>query len=97
MACGASDGSLYLHPLTWTDGDLDILHPLQGEAIECAPRHQGALKCLTSPKPGLLISGGQDGAIRMWDVSEGICQYQFMGTSVLCFFADGTYVTQSTV
>jgi WD40 repeat protein len=97
MACGASDGSLYLHPLTWTDGDLDILHPLQGEAIECAPRHQGALKCLTSPKPGLLISGGQDGAIRMWDVSEGICQYQFMGTSILCFFADGTIVAHSTV
>lgn len=79
MACGASDGSLYLHPLKWIDGDLDILHPLDGDAVECAPRHQGALKCLTSPKPGLLISGGQDGAIRMWNVSDAICQYQFMG------------------
>ena len=85
MACGASDGSLYLHPLNWNDGDLDILHPLHGDAIECAPRHQGALKCLTSPKPGLLISGGQDGAIRMWDVSDGICQYQFLGTSDVGF------------
>jgi len=83
MACGASDGSLYLHPLKWENDDLDILHPLCGDAVECVPRHQGALKCLTSPKPGLLVSGGQDGAIRMWNVSEAICQYQFMGTSSL--------------
>lgn len=81
MACGSSDGSLYLHPLKWENDDLDILHPLAGDAVECVPRHQGALKCLTSPKPGLLVSGGQDGAIRMWDVSEAICQYQFMGES----------------
>lgn len=78
MACGASDGSLYLHPLKW-ENDLDILHPLDGDAIECQPKHQAPLNCLVSPKPGLLVSGGQDGAIRMWDVSEALCLYQFMG------------------
>ena len=79
IACGASDGSLFLHPLQFENDHLDILHPLCGNVVECVPRHQGALKCLTSPKPGLLVSGGQDGAIRMWDVSEAICQYHFMG------------------
>jgi WD40 repeat protein len=84
VACGASDGSLYLHPLKWENDVLDEDHPLCGDAVECAPKHQGPLKCLVSPRPNLLISGGQDGAIRMWDVSEAICLYQFMGECCLC-------------
>lgn len=89
MACGASDGSLYLHPLRWENDDLDILHPLDGDAVECKPKHQAPLKCLTSPKPGLLVSGGQDGAIRMWQTADAVCQYQFMGASCWLVVCDG--------
>ena len=79
MACGASDGSLHLHPLKCENYRLDEDHPLCGNVVECAPKHNGPLKCLISPRPNLLISGGHDGSIRVWDVSDAICLYQFLG------------------
>lgn len=88
MACGASDGSLYLQPLKWENDCLDEDHPLCGDVVECAPKHQGPLKCLVSPRPNLLISGGHDGSIRVWDVSEAICLYQFLGECCRCLLHD---------
>ena len=46
-------------------------HPLSKESVrELMPSHQGPCKCIVSPFPGLLLSGGQDGYVRVWDLTK---------------------------
>jgi len=33
------------------------------------PNHMGAIVAMASPAPGLLVTGAQDGNVRVWDVS----------------------------
>ena len=99
VACGASDGSLFLQPLNMDSsgsilvGDemIDLKRPFQGQRIRTIlPKHFAAVKCLASPAPGLLVSGGLDGTLRMWSVSGSQQQqqqphqplYQFAGYKV---------------
>jgi WD40 repeat protein len=37
--------------------------------MKLRPSHTGAVVALTSPAPGLLVSGAQDGNVRVWDCS----------------------------
>lgn len=80
IACGANDGSLYLQPLQMsTDGEVDIANPFTSRIRQMLPRHMAPLKCIASPAPGLLVSGGQDGTVRVWDIEDGKCMYKFAG------------------
>jgi WD40 repeat protein len=83
IACGGNDGSLYLQPLQMSaDGEVDTANPFTRLLRHMGPRHLAALQCIASPAPGLLVSGGQDGTVRVWDIEEGKCMYQFAGYKV---------------
>jgi WD40 repeat protein len=80
IACGGNDGSLYLQPLQMlTDGEVDMKNPFTDRIRPMRPRHMAPLKCIASPAPGLLVSGGQDGTVRVWDMEEAKTLYKFAG------------------
>jgi WD40 repeat protein len=89
IAVGGSDGSLYLQPLrmrqsTGNAPDIDMEDPIRGVTglYSLGPRHFGPVKCLASPAPGLLLTGGLDGTLRVWDVDAKQHLYQFRGYKV---------------
>jgi WD40 repeat protein len=80
IVCGGHDGCLYIQPLELNeDGQVNFERPFQRQMRQLSPRHMAAVKCLVSPAPGLLISGGQDSTMKMWDVDEDKFLYQFVG------------------
>jgi hypothetical protein len=88
VVCGCNDGSLYLKYLAFDGTDVDYESPFFGEendegvVFTLMPRHFASVKCLTSPGRDLLMSGGLDGTLRVWDVKERRFLYQFMGYKV---------------
>jgi WD40 repeat protein len=80
IACGGNDGSLYLQPLEMlSDGEVDMANPFTDRIRPMRPRHNAPLKCIASPAPGLLVSGGQDGTVGVWDMEDAKCLYKFNG------------------
>ena len=81
LVCGTKDGALIVQ-------HVDLETNYEPKMIEhdyvMQPQHTGPIQCLTSPTPGLLITGGQDGCIRMWNVGEDETYYlyQFIGYKV---------------
>jgi WD40 repeat protein len=69
IACGSTDGSLFLQQIQCRNGVVSD-DPFQMAYTELKPKHHGPAKCLASPGPGLLVSGGQDGSIRLWSVPQ---------------------------
>ena len=65
VASGSTDGSLFLQPIQCQNGEVSE-NPFQAMCSEINPSHRGPLKCLACPRPGILVSGGQDGSIRIW-------------------------------
>ena len=95
IACGGNDGSLFVQSLEMSnanevDCNRPFLHPLR----KLRPRHFGPVKCMASPAPGLLVSGGQDGTMRVWNVEDQSCMYQFVGYKVWLgsLWTDGTRI-----
>ena len=85
MMCGCSDGSIYMQPLNYENGMfIDDTIILKSSGTQLQPRHSGAVKCMATPLPGLMLSGGQDGNIRVWNISEKDSRqlYQFIGYKV---------------
>ena len=83
VAAGGNDGSIFLQPIELTSmGEVNTERPFSKPLQPLRPRHFGAAKCLCSPLPNILVSAGQDGGMRVWDVSESICLYQFVGYKV---------------
>ena len=83
VICGGSDGSLWMHELNLTeDGELNEEDPLAGNLRQLRPSHMGPIKCLANPLPGLLVSAGLDGSMRVWDIEDGDSLYQFVGYKV---------------
>jgi WD40 repeat protein len=87
LVCGCSDGTMYMQPLTYENGmfpdDDNVFQPNRVKRLN--PRHGGLVKCLTSPTPGILLSGGQDGSLRVWNISsedDSYYLYQFIGYKV---------------
>ncbi|KAL9186256.1 hypothetical protein ACHAXT_005494 [Thalassiosira profunda] len=72
VLCGGADGKIHRVPLRIDpkSGRLDEENPFAvSEATETAikPRHTGPVMCMTSPDDGIFVSGGQDGALRVWE------------------------------
>jgi WD40 repeat protein len=75
VLCGGSDGTIHVLPLNVdpNTGKVDREDPfvVSDEAdTAIRPKHVGLVMCLTSPGDGQFVSGGQDGALRIWDCSE---------------------------
>ena len=84
VACASNAGNVYLKPII---GDMDRIDddqtPTFGpEHTELSPRHFGSVQCMTSPLPGILVTGAHDGTIRVWNADEHVMQYQFVGYKV---------------
>ncbi len=74
VLCGTSDGIIHSLPLNINaeTGAIDEENPFRLEDTDTAikPRHVGPVICMTSPGDGRFVSGGQDGALRIWDCSD---------------------------
>jgi len=108
IACGANDGSLFLQQLQMDPvlGDeIDTEQPFPATGTQNSkqqirtlmPKHFAAVKCLASPAPGLLLTGGLDGTLRLWDIAGDERRqflYQFVGYKVWLgsLWTDGTRV-----
>jgi len=79
LVCGGSKGSLFQRKLNVDrTGCLSESQPFLDQVVEdestfpikMRPNHMGAVVALSSPAPGLLVSGALDGSMRVWDYSE---------------------------
>jgi WD40 repeat protein len=72
VLCGGSDGTIHRIPLNVdSDKKLDMNDPFvvtDESDTSIRPRHVGPVMCLTSPGDGIFVSGGQDGALRVWKI-----------------------------
>lgn len=73
VVCGGSEGSMYqkrlnLDSFEYVSESKPFLNDdsLRGRL---RPSHSGLVMAMASPSPGLLVSGSQDGTIRIWDCS----------------------------
>ncbi|CAB9528527.1 WD domain, G-beta repeat [Seminavis robusta] len=83
IAVGGNDGSLILQPIQLDeDGEVDEYRPFMGSLRRFKPRHKGPVKCVANPIPGMLISASEDGSMRVWDIEQAHCLYQFVGYKV---------------
>ena len=79
LVSGYMDGSLHAIPLNinYDSDSIDEDCPLGtgdeseasdlDESVEMRPPHNGPVTCITSRKGGILVTGAQDGTIRIWD------------------------------
>lgn len=75
VLCGGDHGIIHRVPLNINaaTGRVDEENPfLVGEETDTSikPGHIGPVMTMASPRPGAFVSGGQDGALRVWDCSE---------------------------
>mmetsp|Transcript_17500 Transcript_17500/g.25889 ORF Transcript_17500/g.25889 Transcript_17500/m.25889 type:complete len:435 (-) Transcript_17500:2252-3556(-) len=89
IVCGCNNGSIHLQRLNYQNGMFDTNKMAATNSKTSSifqSRHAGPVKCLVSPTPGLMLSGGQDGTVRVWYISESEdelhFQYQFAGYKV---------------
>lgn len=98
IACGANDGSIYLHSLRMDDvvsGEVDTDRPFVGQRIrQLMPQHFASVRCMANPAPGLLVTGGLDGTLRLWDTDQKKFLYQFVGYKVWLgsLWTDGEHI-----
>jgi WD40 repeat protein len=78
VLCGGSRGSMFQRRLNVDrTGDVSESHPFMDQTkqgsglhpIKMRPSHVGTVMNLASPAPGLVVSGAQDGSMRVWDCS----------------------------
>jgi WD40 repeat protein len=99
VVCGGSKGSMFQRRLNidsmtgFVSDDCPFEHLAEHEhPMKLRPSHARFIVALTSPAPGLLVSGAQDGHVRVWDCSyhrgnnddeesedEGEAQYDDVG------------------
>ncbi|KAL3791444.1 hypothetical protein HJC23_011500 [Cyclotella cryptica] len=76
VLCGSMDGSIHRISLNiGPSGKVDMNDPFEvTDETETAirPRHVGPVMCLTSSGSGMFVSGGQDGALRVWVMEVGV-------------------------
>lgn len=76
VLCGSMDGTIHRISLNIDpSGKVDMNDPFAvTDETETAirPRHVGPVMCLTSSGNGMFVSGGQDGALRVWITEIGL-------------------------
>jgi len=79
VVCGGSKGSLFQRKLNVDKtGFLSESRPFLDQIckddsvfpVKMRPNHVGAVVALSSPSPGILVTGSLDGSLRVWDYSE---------------------------
>ena len=89
--CGGSEGSLYQRKLNVDRiGYIDERKPFaKDEALRgrLRPSHSDAILDLASPGTGIILSGSQDGTIRVWDTSY--YKNEHLDTGVIISVDDG--------
>jgi hypothetical protein len=76
LLCGASDGRIYQRRLLVdTMGYLSDMNDFRNNlndslAWTLKPSHSAPVVALSSPFPGMFVSGGLDGTLRVWDSSH---------------------------
>jgi WD40 repeat protein len=91
VVCGGMDGTIHCIPLNIkSNGRVDTNEPFavtDETDTTIKPRHTGPVMCLASPGEGIFVSGGQDGALRVWTIS-GLEEERFLressGSEPLC-------------
>lgn len=72
VLCGGMDGTIHRIPLNVdSTGEIDMQNPFAvNDETKTAikPRHTGPVMCLASPGDGVFVTGGQDGALRVWRI-----------------------------
>jgi WD40 repeat protein len=83
IVCGGNDGSLFQQRLRLDEfGNVDTKRPFLKPLKAYESRHLASVRSLSSPRPGIVVSGGQDSSVRVWDVDEMTFLYQFVGYKV---------------
>jgi len=105
LVCGANDGSLSVHQLSVSEetGEVDRENPLKQTSSSASPSrklegHLGPVKCLTSPAPGMLLSGALDGTMRLTNVAQDVFLYHITGYSsstLGSLWSDGTRIVSN--
>lgn len=75
VMCGGADGTIHQIPLNIDKrtGRVDEENPFGvSETTDTAisPRHVGPVTTMVSPGDDMFVTGGQDGALRVWDCSD---------------------------
>lgn len=83
VVCGGNNGSLFQQRLKLDEfGNVDTKNPFYKSLKAYESRHLASVRSLSSPRPGIVVSGGQDSSLRVWDVDEMTFLYQFVGYKV---------------
>lgn len=86
VICGGSEGSMYQKRLNIDSfGYVSESKPYMNDDSlrgRLRPSHSGLVMAMASPSPGLLVSGSQDGTIRIWDCSYHNCKGKFDGIKI---------------
>jgi WD40 repeat protein len=86
VICGGSEGSMYQKRLNIDSfGYVSESKPYMNDDSlrgRLRPSHSGLVMAMASPSPGLLVSGSQDGTIRIWDCSYHNGKGKFDGIKI---------------
>ena len=77
VMAGGADGTIHRLPLNINTHTVlvDQENPYavsDTDHTAVSPKHVGPVMSMTSPSPGRFVSGGQDGALRIWQCSEQV-------------------------
>ncbi|KAL7469635.1 hypothetical protein ACHAXS_009916 [Conticribra weissflogii] len=72
VVCGGVDGTLHriglnIGAISGTVNEENPFDVTETTETVIKPKHTGPVMCLASPSNGMFLSGGQDGALRVWD------------------------------
>mmetsp|Transcript_14230 Transcript_14230/g.32342 ORF Transcript_14230/g.32342 Transcript_14230/m.32342 type:complete len:467 (-) Transcript_14230:177-1577(-) len=86
IVCGGSDGSMYSQSISLTNynQDIDRDRPFQEPLEPMGQGHPGGgiIKAMVSPTYDMLVSLGQDGCMKVWDMQKRTPFYHFAGYKV---------------
>ena len=86
LVCGGSDGSIFSQPIALNDEntDIDDRSPFQEPIASLGQGHVGGglIKGMISPNHDMLVTLGQDGCMKVWDMKKRTPYYHFAGYKV---------------
>jgi WD40 repeat protein len=70
LVCAGNEGSMFIQPISLIESSprIQFTRPLR----PLRPSHFGCVPSLSTPMPGMFVSGGRDGRIRIWALQENV-------------------------